>query len=67
MDITPNAPAVPIATYNDVDEALGIIVRVCQFMSWNLLAERGFSSIAATPQFGGKRSINHALARPSLS
>lgn len=28
--IPPGAPAVPSATYDDVDEALGIIVRVCQ-------------------------------------
>lgn len=49
--LDPNAAAVPIATYNDVDEALGIIVRVCEFMSLNLLAEGGFSSVVATPQF----------------
>ncbi|MDY0744774.1 hypothetical protein SNE35_09655 [Paucibacter sp. R3-3] len=49
--IPTGAPAVPVATYNDVDEALSIIVRVCQFVSWNLLAEGGFSSVVATPQF----------------
>jgi hypothetical protein len=49
--IDPKGPAVPIATFNDVDEALGRIVRVCQFISWNLLAEGGFSSVMATPQF----------------
>ncbi len=45
------APAVPVATYNDVDEALEVIVRVCQFVSWSLLAEGGFSSVVATPQY----------------
>ena len=49
--IPASAPAVPVATYNDVDEALGIIVRVCQFVSWNILGEGGFSSVVATPQF----------------
>jgi len=45
------AAAVPVATYNDIDEALGIIARVAQFLSWNLLGEGGFGSIVATPQF----------------
>lgn len=49
--LDPSGPAVPVTTYNDVDEALGIIVRVCQFVSWNLLAEGGCSSVVATPQF----------------
>ncbi|WP_457333561.1 hypothetical protein [Rhizobacter sp. P5_C2] len=48
--ISPGALAVPIATYNDVDEALGTIARVCQFVSWNILGDGGFGSIVETPQ-----------------
>lgn len=54
------SPAIPVATYDDVNEALGIIVRVCQFVSWNLLAEGGFGSIVATPQF----DVLHDLDQP---
>ncbi len=62
--LSAGASAVPIATYNDVDEALGIIVRVCQFVSWNLLAEGGFGSVVATPQFDVLEHLDQPWCRP---
>lgn len=59
-----DAPAVPVATYNDVDEALGIIVRVCQLVSWNLLAEGGFGSVVATPQFDVLEHLDQPWSLP---
>ena len=59
------APAVPPATYNEVNEALGIIVRVCQFVLWNLLAEGGFCSIVATPQFDVLQDLDQPWCLPA--
>ena len=62
--LAPGAPAVPIATFNDLDQALGIIVRVCQFVSWNLLGEGGFGSIVATPQFDVLKDLDQPWCLP---
>jgi len=62
--LAPGVPSVPIATFNDVDQALGIIARVCQFVSWNLLGEGGFGSIVATPQFDVLKDLDQPWCLP---
>lgn len=58
--LKPNSPPISPITYNDVDEALSTIVRVCEFVSCDILGEGGFSSIVATPQF----DVLEALDKP---
>jgi hypothetical protein len=49
--VAEGSSAVPDATYNDVDEALRIIVRVANFLSTSIFDDSTFGSVVATPQF----------------
>lgn len=43
--------AAPTVTYNDIDEALRIIVRVTNFLSSRFFYDAAFGSVVPTPQF----------------
>lgn len=57
--ISDKSQAVPIATYNDIDEALRIIVRVANFLSSSFFYDATFGSVVATPQFDVLKALDH--------
>jgi len=57
--ISEKSLAVPIATYNDIDEALRIIVRVANFLSSSFFYDATFGSVVATPQFDVLNALDH--------
>ncbi len=46
-----DSDAVPLVTYNDIDEALRHIVRVANYLSSSVFYDATFGSVVATPQF----------------
>lgn len=66
----PDSPVIPVATYQEVDEALSIIVQVCESISWYLLAEGGFGSVVPDPQFDVLEALDEpwclSSTRPAL-
>lgn len=62
--ISEKAPTVPIATYNDIDEALRIIVRVANFLSSSFFYDATFGSVVATPQFDVLNALDHPWVTP---
>lgn len=46
-----DSDAVPLVTYNDIDEALRQIVKVANYLSSHVLYDATFGSVVATPQF----------------
>ena len=46
-----DSDAVPLVTYNDIDEALQHIVRVANYLSSAIFYDATFGSVVATPQF----------------
>lgn len=57
--ISEHSDAVPIATYNDIDNALQQIVRVVNFISSKFFFDEAFGSVVATPQFDVLKALDH--------
>lgn len=55
-----DSDAAPVATYNDIDEALKHIVKVANFLSSHFFYDAAFGSVVATPQF----DVLEALDQP---
>lgn len=49
--IAEDSSAVPVVTYNTIDSALEIVVRVANFLSANFFNDTAFGSIVPVPQF----------------
>lgn len=62
--IPEDAEPVPIATYNDIDEALRIIVRASGFLSASFFQDATFGSVVPTPQFNVLEGLDHPWTTP---
>jgi hypothetical protein len=49
--LSEGADAIPIATYNNIDEALKHIIQVANFLSTSFFYDAAFGSVVPTPQF----------------
>jgi hypothetical protein len=61
--ISEHSKPVPIATYNDIDNALQQIVRVTNFLSSAFFYDMAFGAVVATPQF----DVLEALDQPWIT
>jgi hypothetical protein len=61
--ISEGSGAVPIATYNDIDEALKQIVYVANFLSSSFFYDAAFGSVVPAPQF----DVLEALDQPWIT
>lgn len=60
--IAEGSGAVPAATYDDIDVALRIIVRVANFLSTAFFFDATFGSVVATPQFDMLEALDQPWA-----
>jgi len=54
----PNDKPVPIATYNDIDEALGVVIRVANAVGLYFFYDQPFGDIVPTPQYDFFESLD---------
>ncbi|GLO54944.1 hypothetical protein PPUJ20066_09800 [Pseudomonas putida] len=59
-----HADAIPEVTYEDVDEALKIIVSVTNWISTNVFADNAFGSVVATPEFEPMEYLDQPWVTP---
>jgi hypothetical protein len=62
--ISESSEAVPVATYNDIDDALEQIVGVTTFLSSRFLYDAAFGSIVPTPQFDVLEALDQPWVTP---
>lgn len=58
-----NSAALPLVTFDDIDQALRTLVRVSNFLSSHFFYDAAFSSVVPTPQF----NVLEALDEPWVS
>jgi len=57
-EYVPNDKPVPIATYNDIDEALGVVIRVANAVGLYFFYDQPFGDIVPTPQYDFFESLD---------
>lgn len=53
-----SSKAVPIASYNDIDDALKQIVRITNFLSSYFFYDAAFGNVVPTPQFDVLKALD---------
>ena len=62
--VSEKSEAVPVATYNDIDEALRQIVRIANFLSSSFFYDAAFGSVVPTPQYNVLEALDEPWIGP---
>ena len=58
--LSENSDAVPVVTYNDIDDALGQLIRVTNYLSGSFFYDTAIGSAVPTPQFNVLEALDSA-------